>query len=277
MAAGPLIEENVMARSFVDLSIYLENDVITDPPFMRPKIEYMKHQETMPEMGYFFPGVSAEQVPGGEGFAAAELVTLSTHNGTHLDAPWHFHPTQDGHEIEGGKPSMTIDEVPLEWCFQPGVKLDFRHFADGYVVSADDVEAELARIGHTLRPLDIVLVNTAAGMAVGNPDFVNIGCGMGYDATMYLTSRGVRVTGTDAWSWDAPFSYTAKKVAETGDTSLIWEGHKAGRDIGYCHLEKLHNLEVLPPHGFTMCCFPHKIKGASAGWTRAVAIIEDGG
>ncbi len=98
-----------------------------------------------------------------------------------------------------------------------------------------------------LQPLDIVLVNTAAGKAVGNPNFVNIGCGMGYEATMYLTTRGVRVTGTDAWSWDAPFSHTAKKVAETGDYSLVWEGHKAGRDIGYCHLEKLHNLEVLPP------------------------------
>jgi kynurenine formamidase len=270
MAAGLLIKEKLVARNFIDLSIFLENDVITDPPFMRPKIEYIKHQDTMLEMGHFFPGVSAEQVPGGEGFAAAETITLSTHNGTHLDAPWHFHPTQDG-----GKPSMTIDEVPLDWCFRPGVKLDFRHFENGYVVTAADVESELARISHTLQPLDIVLVNTAAGMAVGKPDYVDIGCGMGYEATMYLTSRGVRVTGTDAWSWDAPFSYTAKKVAETGDTSLIWEGHKAGRDIGYCHLEKLHNLEVLPPHGFTMCCFPHKIKGASAGWTRAVAIIED--
>ena len=50
--------------------------------------------------------------------------------------------------------------------------------------------------------------------------------------------------------------------------------HKAGHDIGYCHLEKLHNLEALPAHGFTISCFPHKIRGASAGWTRAVAIFE---
>ena len=259
-----------MTRRFVDLSILLENDVVTDPPFMRPKITYQGHRDTMPEMGHFFPGVDASQVPGGEGFAAAEVITLTTHNGTHLDAPWHFHPTQDG-----GKPALTIDEVPLDWCFRPGVKLDFTAMPDGHVVTAQEVEAELARIGHDLQPFDIVLVNTAAGKAVGNPDYVNIGCGMGYEATMYLTSRGVRVTGTDAWSWDAPFSYTAAKVAETGDTSLIWEGHKAGRDIGYCHLEKLHNLEVLPPNGFTVSCFPHKIKGASAGWTRAVAIFDD--
>lgn len=259
-----------MHRSFVDLSITLCNDVVSDPPFMRPEITYQSHGDTMPELGHFFPGVTADQTPDGAGFAAAEVVKLTTHNGTHLDAPWHFHPTQDG-----GERALTIDEIPLEWCFQPGVKLDFRHLPDGHVVTAAEVEAELQRIGHTLQPLDIVLVNTAAGMALGDPDYVSRGCGMGYEATLYLTSRGVRVTGTDAWSWDAPFVHTARKVAETGDTSLIWEGHKAGREIGYCHLEKLHNLEALPANGFTVSCFPHKIKGASAGWTRAVAIFEE--
>jgi len=92
---------------------------------------------------------------------------------------------------------------------------------------------------------------------------------------MYLLERGVRLTGTDAWSWDAPFVHTAQKYAATQDSSLIWEGHKAGRDIGYCHIEKLHNLESLPPSGFFISCFPHKIRGASAGWTRAVAIFDD--
>ena len=66
-----------------------------------------------------------------------------------------------------------------------------------------------------------------------------------------------------------------EKWAKDHDPSIIWEGHKAGRDIGYCHLEKLHNLEALPGDGFTIACFPHKIRGASAGWTRAVAIFDD--
>jgi kynurenine formamidase len=154
------------------------------------------------------------------------------------------------------------------------VKLDFRHFPDGYVATAYDVEAELTRIGHTLRPFDIVLVNTAAGAAYGKPDYVSRGCGMGREATLYLLERGVRVTGTDGWSWDAPFVHTNRKYQVTKDASLIWEGHKAGREIGYCHLEKLHNLEQLPPTGFTVCCFPVKIRGASAGWTRAVAILD---
>ena len=50
--------------------------------------------------------------------------------------------------MDGGKRAITIDEVPLEWCFNPGVKLDFRHFPDGYVVTAADVEAAL----ETYRP-----------------------------------------------------------------------------------------------------------------------------
>jgi kynurenine formamidase len=155
------------------------------------------------------------------------------------------------------------------------VKLDFRHFHDGYVATANDVAAELQRIGHQLRPLDIVVVNTSAGKRYGKPDYVPTGCGMGREATLYLTSRGVKITGTDAWSWDAPFVHTAKKFAESKNAKLIWEGHKSGREIGYCHIEKLHNLEVLPPHGFMVACFPVKIKAASAGWTRAVAIIEE--
>ena len=258
-----------MARRFVDLSITLDNDTVADPPFMRPSITYHDHLETMPELRTFFPGVTPAQLPGGKGFAASETLTLSTHNGTHMDAPWHYHPTMDG-----GARAITIDEVPIDWCFRPGVKFDFRDVPDGTVVTAAQVEAQLARIRHVLQPLDIVLVNTAAGAAFGTPAFLGKGCGMGYEATMYLTSRGVRVTGIDAWSWDAPFPATAERVRATGDTSLIWEGHKAGRDIGFCHMEKLTNLDQLPASGFMVSCFPAKIKGASAGWTRAVAIFD---
>jgi len=260
---------NTSSRRLVDLSIYLENHVLSDPPMLAPKITYQTHHETMREFNALLPGTTPEDFPDGEA-AAAEWVTLTTHNGTHLDAPYHFHST-----MNKGERSITIDEVPLDWCFQPGVKLDFRHFADGYVATAHDVEVELRRIEHTLRPLEIVIVNTRAGSRYGQSDFVNAGCGMGYEATMYLLERGVRLTGTDAWSWDAPFVYTAKKFAETRDASLLWEGHKAGRDIGYCHLEKLHNLESLPGDGFYISCFPHKIRGASAGWTRAVAIFDE--
>jgi kynurenine formamidase len=257
-----------MPRQIIDLSVALANDVAADPPGRGPRIAYHAHKETVGELAAFFPGLKAEDLPDGEGWAV-EQINLSTHNGTHLDAPYHFAST-----MNRGERAITIDEVPLEWCFNPGVKLDFRHFADGYVATPADMEAELARIGHTLRPLDIVVINTAAGAAYGQPDYVSRGCGMGRASTLYLLERGVRVTGTDGWSWDAPFVHTRAQYLATRDASLIWEGHKAGREIGYCHIEKLHNLERLPSTGFSICCFPVKIHAASAGWTRAVAIVE---
>lgn len=256
-------------RRFIDLSIFLENDVASDPIAYRPKITYIDHHQSVPGLLEFFPGLKESDLPDGEAWAI-EKIELITHNGTHLDAPYHFHST-----MNQGERAITIDEVPLDWCHQPGVKLDFRHFPDGYVVTAHDVEQELRRIGHTLKPLEIVLVNTRAGAAYGQDDYLSAGCGMGRDATIYLVDHGVRVTGTDAWSWDAPFVHTAQAYQSTQDASLIWEGHKAGRDVCYCHLEKLHNLEALPSDNFTVICFPVKIRAASAGWTRAVAIIDE--
>jgi kynurenine formamidase len=258
-----------MNRKFVDISIYLENDVISDPEPYRPKIEYIDHRSTLDDVVKFFPGLKPEDLPQEEAWAI-ERINLITHNGTHLDAPYHYGSTMDG-----GKRAITIDEVPLDWCFRPGVKLDFRNFPDGYVVQAADVDEELDRIGYTLKPLDIVLINTRAGSAYGSDDYVSSGCGMGREATLRLLNAGVRLTGTDGWSWDAPFGKTAEQYEKTGDASLIWEGHKAGLEIGYCHLEKLHNLEALPATGFTVSCFPFKIRGASAGFTRAVAIFDE--
>jgi kynurenine formamidase len=257
-----------MARKLIDISVALQAGIRSDPPFMLPEITYLDHKDTLPSLLACFPGLTAADLPDGEAWAL-ERVAFTTHNGTHLDAPWHYAST-----MNRGERAATIDEVPLDWCFQPGVKLDFRHFDDGYVVTPADIESELARIGHELRPLEIVLMNTAAGARYGADDYIDRGCGCGRAGTLWLLERGVRVTGTDGWSWDAPFSKTAQAYARTGDAGLIWEGHKAGREIGYCHLEKLANLGDLPATGFQVCCFPVKVKGGSAGWTRAVAILD---
>ncbi len=253
---------------FIDLSIPITNNVVSDPDVMRPKITYMTHQDTWQQIAAFFPGLEKADLPDGEGWAV-EMLELSTHNGTHMDAPWHYHSTTD----DGARPAPSIDEAPLDRFLRPGVKLDFSAMADGHVVTAAEVEAELDRIAYQLQPLDIVLVQS--GAIYGTEKFIHQGVGLGEEATLYLTEQGIEVVGTDAWSWDAPFSLTAQRWAETRDPGIIWEGHKAGRIRPYYQIEKLTNLAALPSHGFTVSCFPVKIERASAGWIRAVAMVED--
>ena len=112
----------------LDLSVPLDNDTVLDPPIMRPKIEYKTNKENAWMLLDSFPGLRAEDLPDGEGWAF-ELVQFTTHNGTHMDAPYHFQS-----KTIRGERMMTIDEVPLDWFFRPGVKLDFRDMPDGHVV-----------------------------------------------------------------------------------------------------------------------------------------------
>lgn len=253
----------------IDLSLSLEAGLPSDPPGMIPQIDYADHKVGVERMQEYFPGLRKDQLPAGLGWAV-ETLTLTTHSGTHLDAPYHYHPSMDH-----GQPALTIDQVPLEWCFSDGVLLDFSAKADGERISAQDARGELERIGYRLKPLDIVLVRTGADEFWGRPEYLLKGAGMTRESTLFLTEQGVKVVGIDAWSWDRPLPLIAQEFAHSGDPSIIWEAHFAGIEKGYCHMEKLANLGALPrPHGFKVACFPIKIKSASAGWVRPVALLD---
>ena len=148
-----------LPSKFVDISQPLDNETVVDPDFMRPSIRYVTGKESAAMMCELFPGLKEEQLPGGEGWAI-EFIELATHNGTHMDAPYHY----NSRDSQGNR-MPTIDEMPLDWYFRPGVKLDLRHLDDGYVATPDDIEAELKRIGYELQPMDIVLVNTRRASA----------------------------------------------------------------------------------------------------------------
>jgi kynurenine formamidase len=249
---------------FVDLSVPIEES--ESEPF-KPQVQHQDHSAGAEVMSQIF-GVEPRDLPGGLGWAN-DNITLITHAGTHLDAPWHYAPTA------GGAEAMTIDEVPLEWCFSDGVVLDMRGHEDGQRITSEDVSGELERISYSLKPLDIVLVMTGTDSYWGSPEYINHGPGMTRRSTLWLIERGVRVMGIDAWGFDRPFASIIEEYRETKDTSIIWEAHYAGIESPYCHLEKLANLDKLPPHGFKVACFPVKITGASAGWCRPVAILEE--
>ncbi len=78
-------------KRFVDLSISIESSLPSDPPMMIPKIDYIDHGMGANQMLDFFPGIRKDQLPGGVGWAL-EFITLTTHSGTHLDAPLSLPP-----------------------------------------------------------------------------------------------------------------------------------------------------------------------------------------
>lgn len=254
----------------IDLSLTLENDIPCDHPALLPKITYENHTETVPLMASLLgKDVTVNDIPQGLGYAN-ESFWATGHSTTHVDAPWHYFPT-----MNNGEKAWTIDEVPLEWFFGPGVVVNFSDKPDGYVVKVQDFVEAFQKMNYEIKPGDIVFVHTSASTKWGTLEYMSSGCGMGKEATLYLLDKGVRVCGTDAWGWDVPFSYQAKQYAETKDSSIIWQGHRAGVEKAYCHVEKMTNLDKLPSFGFMACCFPIKVKNGSAGWTRAVAIIDD--
>ena len=152
---------------------------------------------------------------------------------------------------------MSIDEVPLDWFFRPAVKLDFRHLPDGHVVTGAEVEVELKRIGHELKPWDIVLINTRAGSCIGADEYLTAGCGMGRDSTLYLTSRGVRVAGIDAWGWDPPFVHTRKRcVGDARSFDHLGGTTQAARFPfatwkSYAISTSCHRMDLLSPASLT--------------------------
>ena len=140
----------------MNLSIAIEDALPSDPPGLIPRVDYSDHVNGAKQIRKFFPGLTREHLPGGSGWAV-EHVYLTTQAGTHLDAPYHYAPTMD-HD----RPALTVDEIPLEWCFHDDVLLDFRHKADGETITVDDIEGEVKRINYEIKPMDIVLIQTGA-------------------------------------------------------------------------------------------------------------------
>src|SRR5690606_29481821 len=126
-----------------------------------------------------------------------------------------------------------------------------------------------------LNKLDIVMLWTDTDKLWGDADYFNAGAGLTMDSTKWLIDQGVKVIGTDCWGLDRPFWKVTEQFHKDNDKRKLWEAHRAGIDAEYCQIEKLANLDQLPTAtGFKVACFPVKVKAASGGWTRVVAIYD---
>ncbi len=215
-------------------------------------------------------GVDHRDFPDGKGLSLMHY-TLTTHTGTHMDAPYHY-----GDLTAAGEPARTIDAVPLEWCHGDGVLLDLRHGPADQAVTAAEIEEASAAIGHRIEPFDIVLLWTGGDTAIGTRRYFQDFRGVTREATAYLVERGVKVIGVDSFGFDAPFLRMLDAYRRSGDPADLWPAHLYGREREYCQLERLTNLGAIGrPHGFKVSCFPVRLAGGDAGWTRVVAHLPE--
>lgn len=212
--------------------------------------------------------ITKNSFPNGE-FINEETISLSTHTGTHLDAPAHF-----GTKCQNKKPK-TIDKIPLEWCYGDGVLLDFSNKKGGEEITQIDIENKLLEISYEIKPFDIVLIYTGTDKLWGSPRYFFDAPGLSREAVKYLLLRGVKIIGIDTYSLDRPIMTMVNEYYITKSKNVLWPAHFIGREYEYCHIERLANLNSIGKiTGFKVACFPIKLKNLCAGWIRAVAIIE---
>ena len=250
--------------ALIDLSAPISPDPPDVPELLRTEIDYEDHAAGAATIEALF-GVSSELLRDGEGWATDTFLRLGTHSSTHVDAPWHYNSTI------GGERAQTIDELPLDWFYAPGVVVDATDREDGDALTAADFEQRLPR---ALRERDIVLVCSGRDAFYGEPDYIARGPGVTAEATRWLYAQGVRVMGIDAWGWDVPLHLQAERAQASGEAGVFWAAHQA--DLAYSQIERLVNLAALPADGFTVACFPLRLEGGSAAPSRVVAIVPDG-
>jgi len=235
-----------------------------------PAIEYFHPAEQKGRDEFcLYLGCTHEDLPDGDGWGAEVLTDMSSHCGTHVDAPLH-----SGSRI-GGQRARTITDIALDELYRPGLVLDVRPWAKpGQEITVAMLDAALAATGRRINDGDAVLIRTGQERyTLTDPEFYTQP-GMTRASTLHLVNQGATILGTDAVGWDLPFGVMARKFKETGDKAVLWCGHKAIVQKEAFIVQQMTNLGALPLSGFMVGCFPIKLAHCSAAPARVVAFVD---
>ncbi|MEV8597213.1 cyclase family protein [Streptomyces sp. NPDC052013] len=199
-------------------------------------------------------------------FLSNEFYRMSVHQGTHVDAPFHYGP-----ECEG-RPAKKVMDLPLEWFRGPGAVLDVR--ACGNRVTASDVKEALGRSRARVGPGTVVLFRTDSDLRLGTPAYHTRSTAISPEAVDHLLDLGVKVLGTDCWSFDGPPRDMVERYYASGDRGVLWPAHMHGRRREFVQIEGLARLREIPSGPFTFTAFPVALADAGAAWCRAVAEVS---
>ncbi len=195
------------------------------------------------------PGVSVQthETIESVGFNIAKI-SFSTHQGTHLDAPFHF--------FDDGR---TIDRMPLQEFYGPATLIDLA--PGGQLAPQAPITVEMLRpFEAKFQPGAKVIYRTGWDRAYNTPEYFADFPSLTVEAAEWIAARGIGLLGMD-----------------TGTPSSDWkECHLAllHRDVEIVVVEGLTNLDRLPEQ-FTLIAFPLNVKGHDGSPIRAVAVVED--
>jgi kynurenine formamidase len=193
-----------------------------------------------------------------DGYASGR-VSIEEHFGTHVDAPSHF-----------AKSGWTVDQIPTERLYRPGVCIDVRGKVatnPDYQVSVEDIKKYEATAG-TIAAGSIALVATGwdavwpdRARYMNEREGVKHFPGLSPEAVAYLArDRRVVAIGIDTPSIDY-------------GRSTAFEAHKVSMALNVYHIENAARLTTLPPKGFMVVVAPMAIAGGSGGPARVFAIL----
>lgn len=175
-----------------------------------------------------------------------EIVEISTHTGTHCDAPFHFF--DDG---------TTIDQIPLETYVGPATILDLREKQPGSSIQ----RADIARFADRIEPGDIVLLNTGGGQHRANiKEFLTEYVYLDGAAAQLLVDLLVKGVGIDAVSLGG---YDDPDKAGPAHRTLLANGKFIVEDLYFPD-------EVMDRRKRLFCAAPIKLRGCGGAWTRAM-------
>ncbi|MCE2508923.1 MAG: cyclase family protein [Nitrosopumilaceae archaeon] len=177
----------------------------------------------------------------------SEMLFLSSHVGTHMDAPYHF--CDDG---------LRIHQIPMERLAGEAALLETRRGPNGRITRQDIAEWEAGH--HTIARGSAVVFRTGWHDHLGRDDYFAANPGLSEDAAEYLAARGVGLVGTDSPSIDA------------GDAGSFPAHHILARS-GAVNVENLANLERLEGESFRYVMLPLRIRDATASPVRAAAVL----
>jgi cyclase len=203
--------------------------------------------------------ITPEDWPDGYGISN-EIVTMSTHQGTHIDAPLHYGP---------GLPDIAA--APIE-TFMGQAVVFTETGAEGSEIAIDR-QAYLERLDAHAGTAHAVFFITGAYRRYGTQSYFTEFKGVPVWYVEAALDRGFTLIGTDAFSLDPPFAMMSRSFIATGKRSELWPAHVLGRTRPYYQIERLCDME--PFEGSELVEFialPIKLH-CGAAWTRAIARI----